>query len=120
MNADIRTLQRRIADVKKQLLALGELRPGNLSQQYNVCGNPTCRCKADPPQKHGPYSQLSWTRKRKSKTRFVSRSQVETVRAQLTNYDALQQLIDQWVELSIELCDLRLKEAKERQKAHDR
>ncbi|MGC9328602.1 MAG: DUF6788 family protein [Candidatus Hinthialibacter sp.] len=29
------------------------MRPGALSQQYNVCGNPRCRCK-DPqhPQKH--------------------------------------------------------------------
>ncbi len=30
------------------------------------CGNPTCRCKAHPPQLHGPY--YVWTRKVAGKT----------------------------------------------------
>jgi len=49
--------ERRIDAIKRQIVALGRLRPGTLSQQYNVCGNPTCRCKADPPQKHGGACQ---------------------------------------------------------------
>ena len=32
----------------------------------NRCGNPTCRCKADPPLLHGPYHV--WTRKVAAKT----------------------------------------------------
>src|SRR5215469_9455653 len=34
---------------------------GALSLQYNVCGSPSCRRKADPPLKHGPYPQISFT-----------------------------------------------------------
>ena len=112
MKARIRALERRIASIKLKLAAVGELRPGSLSEQYNVCGNATCRCKADPPQKHGPYHQLSWTRKRRSGTRFVRRSELATVQTQIKNYERLQGLVDQWVELSIELTDLKLKEAK--------
>ena len=112
MKAEVRALERRIERVKQELAALGDLRPGSLSEQYNVCGNPTCRCKADPPQKHGPYYQLSWTRKRRSRTRFVGRSELASVRAQMKNYQRLQSLVDQWIELAIELSDLKLKEAK--------
>ncbi len=35
--------------------------PGSLVVRSTRCGKPTCRCKADPPQLHGPYIQ--WTRK---------------------------------------------------------
>ena len=52
---------------KCDLAALGDLRPGSLSIQYNVCGSPGCRCKADPPVKHGPYYQVSYTRKSSTK-----------------------------------------------------
>jgi hypothetical protein len=47
--------------MKSQLRALGPMRPGSLSRQYNVCGKPGCRCK-DPknPRRHGPYDQLNY------------------------------------------------------------
>lgn len=112
MTTKARALERRIERIKQELTALGDLRPGSLSEQYNVCGNPTCRCKHNPPHKHGPYYQLSWTRKRRSKTRFVGRSQLASVRAQMNNYQRLQSLVDEWLELAIELSDLKLKELK--------
>jgi hypothetical protein len=43
-------LEVEIAKVKEELAGLGDLRPGSLSTQYNVCGSPNCKCKADPPQ----------------------------------------------------------------------
>jgi hypothetical protein len=109
MKSKVGSLQRKIEQIKKKLATLGDLRPGSLSEQYNVCGNPRCRCKANPPQKHGPYYQLSWTRKRKSKTRFVKKHQLHSLRSQMKNYELLQSLLDQWIEASIELCDLQLK-----------
>ncbi len=109
-----RDLLRRIQKIKKDLVALGDLRPGSLSEQYNVCGKPGCRCKADPPQKHGPYFQLGWTRKRKSTTRFVRRPNLLAVRTQLKNYQQLQALVDQWIDLSIQLCELTLKQTKKK------
>ena len=112
MDTKVSALERRIEHIKQKLTALGDLRPGSLSEQYNVCGNPTCRCKANPPQKHGPYYQLSWTRKRKSKTRFVGRPELTSVRAHMKNYERMQNLIDQWIELAIELSNLKLKQAK--------
>ena len=66
------------------------------------------RCKATPPQKHGPYYQLSWTRQRKSTTRLVQRGQLATVRKSLRNYKAMRELVDQWIDASAELAKLRL------------
>lgn len=105
-------LERRIERIKQKLTALGELRPGSLSEQYNVCGTPRCQCKADPPKKHGPYFQLGWGRKGKSTTRFIRKPDVPSIKAQLRNYQQLQTLVDQWVEASIEICDLKLQESR--------
>jgi hypothetical protein len=64
-------IERQIEKVKRELSALRDLRPGNLSTQYNVCGSPGYRCKATPPKKHGPYHQVSFSRKGKSSTKFI-------------------------------------------------
>lgn len=102
------TLVRQIDKVKRDLVALGDLRPGSLSTQYNVCGTPGCRCKATPPQKHGPYYQVSFTRKGKSSTKFVKPKDLPAVRKQLKNYERMKLLMDKWIELATELSTLRL------------
>lgn len=97
-----REIEQRIAAIKRQIAALGPLRPGSLSRQYNVCGNPTCRCKADPSQRHGPYYQLSYTYQKKSSSQFVRAPEVADVEWQLKNYQRLRGLVDEWVGLGIE------------------
>jgi len=102
------TLQRQIEKVKRDLAALGDLRPGSLSTQYNVCGSPGCKCKADPPVKHGPYYQVSYTRKGKSSTKFVKKEDLPAVRKQLKNYERMKLLMEKWIDLAMELSILRL------------
>lgn len=96
-----------IATLKQRLAALGDLRPGTISEQYNVCGTPGCRCKADPARRHGPYYQLSYTRGGHGHTEALSREDLEAVRAQIANYKKMKTLIDEWVEASIALDRLR-------------
>lgn len=102
-----RSLEQRISRIKAELQALGDLRPGSISEQYNVCGTPGCRCKADPPQKHGPYYQISYTRKGKSKSEFVRAEHLASVQLQLKNYEKMRALVDEWIDASIELDRLR-------------
>ena len=99
---------RQIERVKVKLAALGDLRPGSLSTQYNVCGTPGCRCKATPPEKHGPYDQVSFTRKGKSSSKFVRKEDLNTVRRELKNYEVMKTLMDRWIEMATELSNLRL------------
>ena len=101
-------LLRQIAKVKAQLAALGDLRPGSLSTQWNVCGTPGCRCKATPPEKHGPYYQVSFTRKGKSSSKFVRKEDLAAVRRELKNYEVMKMLMDRWSDLASELSNLRL------------
>ena len=108
MNPRVYSLEARIEKIKQQITALGDLRPGNLTQQYNVCGKPDCRCKATPPLKHGPYYQLSFTWKGKSRSHFVRPPDVAAVQQQLRNYRRLRQLLDRWMILAMELSRLRL------------
>ena len=111
LNMDTRreaTLQRQIDKVKRDLAALGDLRPGSLSTQYNVCGSPGCRCKATPPVKHGPYYQVSYTRKGKSSSKFVKKEDLPTVRKQLKNYERMRLMMERWIDLATELSTLRL------------
>ena len=106
--AKIRRLEVAIEKTKSQIAALGELRPGTLSEQYNVCGTPGCRCKATPPQKHGPYYQLSYSLKKRSTTRFVKKEDLARVRKETKDYAKLKKLVERWVELAAELSDLRM------------
>lgn len=105
------TLEARIAKIKQEITSLGtDLLPGILTQQYNVCGKAGCRCKANPPQKHGPYYQLSFTRKGKSSTQFVKREDLLLVRQQVRNYRRLRTLLDRWITLGMELSRFRLQQ----------
>jgi len=91
--------------------ALGDLRPGSLSTQWNVCGTPGCRCRATPPEKHGPYYQVSFTRKGKSSSKFVRKEDLAAVRRELKNYEVMKMLMDRWnrsgTELSTRLANKR-------------
>ncbi|MBM4144606.1 MAG: hypothetical protein FJ225_13610 [Lentisphaerae bacterium] len=106
-------LQQRIRTLQTELAALGPIHPGSLSQQYNVCGNPACRCK-DPkrPRKHGPYYQLSYTWRGKSTTRFVRPPDVAAMGAKLAAYKRFRQLTAAWVDAAIALQDLQRQAAR--------
>jgi len=97
-------IQRRIVQLQRQLLELGPLHPGSISDQYNICGTPGCRCKdSKDPHKHGPYYQLSYTWRGKSSTRFLRPEQVEEMRQKVANYKRLRELMNEWVSLAVEL-----------------
>jgi hypothetical protein len=114
MNRRESSLEAQIAKLKHEIARLGDLRPGKLSQQYNVCGKADCRCKADPPQKHGPYYQLSFTRNGKSSSQFVRKEDLVVVRQQLRNYQRLRKLVDRWIALGMELSRLKVQPQPER------
>lgn len=110
-------LQQRIDKIKQQIAVLGDLRPGTLSQQYNVCGSPGCQCKATPPIKHGPYYQISIKRHGKSTTQFVREQDLAEVQTQLDNYRRLRELVDEWITLSSEISSLRARELRQAARA---
>lgn len=59
-------LRRLAAQLSSEAGLIGWLASGSLVRRSTACGNPGCRCQADPPQLHGPYWQ--WTKKVNGKT----------------------------------------------------
>jgi hypothetical protein len=112
--AAIQAIDEQIRLVKTQLLALGDLRPGSLTQQYNVCGKPNCRCK-DPqkPRRHGPYYQLSYVHRGKSTSRFIRSPHLPEIRRQLATYKLFRRLIHHWVALALRKAEMMLKTSPE-------
>ena len=110
MTTRIEQMQDRVVRIKKELSALGDMRPGALSMQYNVCGKAGCRCKnAVEPKKHGPYYQLSYTHKGKSTTEFVKKPMVAEARRHLRAYAKFRRLTEEWVDLSLRISKARAK-----------
>src|ERR1700678_2904985 len=77
--------QERLQGLLEQIAQLDFCLPGSLATRQLRCGNPRCRCKADPPQLHGPYTY--WTRKERGRTvaRLLSAEQAERYQPWLQN-----------------------------------
>jgi hypothetical protein len=78
------------------------MHPGSVSRQYQVCGNPACRCM-DPkrPRRHGPYYKLAYVHRGKPVCRFVRAACVHPVKTRLAVYKTFRTLMDKWIQLSI-------------------
>jgi len=110
----LRKTENRIEAIKKQLQAIGPMRPGSISKQYSVYGKSGCRCQdEEQPRKHGPYYQLSYVHRGKSTSQFIRPQFLPEVKKQLVNYKRFRKLIDEWVELSVQYGRARLEELKQ-------
>ncbi len=85
--------QRKIEQIKQKLLKLGPMLPGSISEQWNVCGTPGCKCKSrKQPIKHGPYYQLSFSLKGKSSTFFIKKQDLAEVQKRIQQYKKFKEL----------------------------
>ena len=94
-------IEKKIRRIQRELLELGEMRPGSLTRQYKV-----------PEKKKGPYYQLSYTHLSKSHTEYVPRDSVQEIRRQISRYKRFKALTERWVALSIQYCKLKKQLAK--------
>ena len=76
--------------------------PGSVIIRKVRCGKSECRCKADPPELHGPYIQ--WTRRVEGKTvtRLLSQDQLERYRPWFDNARRLRELSAELEALSVQ------------------
>lgn len=105
MRKNIAKLESRIQAMKAKLMALGEMRPGVLTMQYKR-----------PKEKEGGFYQLSYTHRMKSKTEYVRPQLVRETRKQIENFKKFKQWTQEWVDLSLELAQLKIQIAKEKSK----
>lgn len=97
--------QGRLAAIAAQIAELGPPLPGSVVARSTRCGNPGCRCRADPPRLHGPY--LTWTRKvgNKTVTRTLTPDQAATIGSMVDNSRRLGELITELEALALARVD---------------
>ena len=96
----IQQIERRMERIKEGLQRIGPMRPGSLTRQFK-----------DPERQIGAYWQISYTRQRKSRTEYVRQEWVAEIRRQIAAHKRFKQLVDQWVDLSIEHSQLIMRMA---------
>ena len=91
---------RQIASELSRIARTGKVLSGTISERRTHCGNPRCRCMADPPQLHGPYYQ--WTRKVRQKTvgRWLSAEQRDDYQLWIENHRRIRELLGRLEALS--------------------
>jgi hypothetical protein len=94
MKKEIAAIERRVARIKRELAKVGDMRPGSLSVQTRKWG--------------GEYCQLSYTHLGKGHTEHVPQARRKTVERQLASYQKFRKLMQEWIDLEIELCKLKL------------
>jgi len=95
MKKEIEAIERSVARIKRALAKLGDMRPGSLSLQSRKWG--------------GEYCQLSYTHRGKGHTEYVPQARRKTVERQIANHRKFRALIQEWIDLEIDLCKLKLK-----------
>ncbi len=93
------------AEITARLAAVSFALPGTLADRMTRCGYPGCRCRADPPQPHGPYHQ--WTRKKngKTSTRILSNGQLADYQPWFDKHRRLRELVAELEELSLAIAE---------------
>ena len=91
----------RQARIVADLGSVGFALPGTVLERRVRCGRKGCRCRADPPQLHGPYYQ--WTRKvaGKTETRLMSAAQMARYGAWFENAKRIRSLTVELEALSL-------------------
>lgn len=103
---------RALADeLAAELTTIGFISPGSVVSRYTSCGKPGCRCRADPPQRHGPYYQWSRAIAGKTLSRRLNQAEAELYQSWIANRRRLEQIIAQMEQTSAAAGDLLLRQA---------
>lgn len=102
MHKKLDSIEKKIAGVKEKLMSIGEMRPGSLTYQYQR-----------PKEKKGGFYQISYTYRMKSKTEYVKAEFVQDLRRQILTFKRFKKLTQQWIDLAIQLSQMKITLAKE-------
>lgn len=102
MDKKLNLIRKKIEKVKKELMQIGEMRPGSLTKQYQNSA-----------KKQGGYYQISYTYKMKSRTEYVRPEFVEDLKSQVKTFKRFKALTQKWIDLAIEFSRLKIEITKQ-------
>jgi len=99
MSTQFKRTEEQIDKVKRELLALGPMRPGSITQQYR-----------QPKERKRPFYQLSYTHRMRSHSEYVRRENLAALRKETLTFKRFRKLIDRWVSLALAASQLRIRQ----------
>ena len=110
-------LRERREDLKRELAAMGEMRPGALVGRYRKCGKPSCHCAQMESGGHGPSWSLTRVVAGKTVTKIIPAAAVDYTQAQIAEHRRFRDLTRELVDVSEQICDANLAAAPQAQAA---
>jgi hypothetical protein len=109
VTAKLQDLEKRHRALLRELQDLGLVLRGTIAARMTRCGNPTCRCHAQPPVLHGPY--FIWTRKvaAKTVTKQLTTEQAAWCQQWNTNMHRLDEIVRQLQALGQQAAEIVLR-----------
>lgn len=103
----LRRCEQEYEELKAQLSRLGYALQGSVTERWNQCGKPECRCKDDPEARHGPYFQLSWKERGKTKSMYLDPDQVQLCREWIARHKELEGSLKKMRNLALRMVELQ-------------
>lgn len=101
--------------LRQQLDAFGDFRPGHLSQHVRKCGDPSCHCAKPDGARHRSW-QLTGKINGKARCRGIAESELPATRTHLAQYRDFQRWVGQFIELNESICDVQMRSARAQKK----
>lgn len=112
MTTSLEALQEKRDQLTESLARLDDLRPGFLTARFRKCGKPTCHCAQKGSLGHGPSYSLTHRVGGKTITQVIPQGPaVERTKAQLTEYRRFRQLVRELIEVSEQICSVKLRQS---------
>lgn len=110
ISSDLQALFQKRDQLKTQLAAVGDMRPGSLVARFRKCGKPSCRCAKKGAPGHGPCYSLTHAVAGKTITHVIpSGPAVERTREQIDEYHHFRTLVQQLIVISEQICALEMR-----------
>lgn len=110
MSLSLQALREHKNALLNQLAAISEFRPGSLVARFRKCGKPTCHCAREGDPGHGPSWSLTRYSGGKTVTKIIPLTHVDATKEQLDRYHEFQQVMHEYVETNVKLCDALLED----------
>jgi len=98
-------------ELKHELIEIGDMRPGSLTERYLKCGKPGCHCNEPGAQGHGPYWHLTFDQNGKTVTKSIpAGSALEDTKKQISEFKHFREICRHLVDVNQKICDNKLLE----------
>jgi len=98
--------------ILQQIGELDEFRQGSLSPRYRKCGKPYCHCAKEGSKGHGPLWMTTRSSQGKTISKAIPQEKVETTFKQIDTFHQFQNLVREYIETNIKICDAQLEKEK--------